>query len=79
MCKANLSRKSDRRRRLSAFLSSHWAECCLAVAMLAAMAVSGCDSFYMWHGPDGHVRYTSDPPESYPVEERAREHPAFWR
>lgn len=62
-----------------AFLFTRWPECGLAVAMLAAIVVSGCKSGYCWTGPDGHTRYTSDPPESYPAEDRVKVHPAKWR
>ena len=71
--------KSAPTRKAIAFLITRWPECGLALAMLAAILVSGCKSGYCWTGPDGHTRYTSDPPESYPAEERINAHPAEWR
>ncbi len=72
----NPTSHTGRSHRMLTFLATRWPECGLAIAMLAAIVVSGCKSIYCWTGPSGHTRYTSDPPESYPAEDRVNVHPA---
>ena len=75
---ATVQDRQSHPQRLAARLALRWAECALALAMLAALLVSGCNA-HCWKGPDGRQRLTSDPPEAYPPEERINVHPGQWR